>query len=166
MAATARYAESAIYALELGLEIDEPLDESSFDSELWAHVRALVEDGDWGKVATQAAVFTEDKVRRWSAQGSDAVGKGLFGQALADAGPLRLGAMRGEWEGWRALGTGFVQAAGNVDRHHVQHRSDLQRYAVGVLGLASLLLTQMRHEHPELIEQQESLSRTDRSRHG
>ncbi|WP_236745329.1 TIGR02391 family protein [Rhodococcus sp. BS-15] len=147
---------SAIYALGLAAEVDEPVDESSFDPELWAHVRGLVDAGDWGKVATQAAVFTEDKVRKWSNQDGAVVGKNMYAHALSNAGELRLGAQSNEWEGWRNLGMGFAQATSNVDRHHVQIRPDLKRYAVGVLGLASLLLTQMRHAHAELIEQRDS----------
>ena len=84
------------------------------------------------------------------------VGKNMYAHALSNAGELRLGAQSNEWEGWRNLGMGFAQATSNVDRHHVQIRPDLKRYAVGVLGLASLLLTQMRHAHAELIEQRDS----------
>ncbi|WP_167327148.1 TIGR02391 family protein [Rhodococcoides fascians] len=147
--------DAAIFALQLSAEIDEPLDEESFDSELWVHVRGLVADGDWGKVATETAVFTEDKVRKWSGQGAGVVGKNLYASALSNAGELRLGAIANEWEGWRNLGMGFAQATSNVDRHHVQQRADLKRYAVGVLGLASLLLTQMRYAHADLIEERD-----------
>ena len=45
---------------------------------------------------------------------------------------------------------GFAQAIGNVDRHRIQSRSDAKKYAIGVLGLGSLLLTQLRYEHPAL----------------
>ena len=51
---------------------------------------------------------------------------------------------------------GFAQALGNVDRHRIQSRDDAQRYAIGVLGLGSLLLTQLRHEHGDLIEEQQT----------
>ena len=47
------------------------------------------------------------------------------------------------------LGMGFAQALSNVDRHHIQDRDDARRYAIGVLGLGSLLLTQLRHEHAD-----------------
>lgn len=147
-----------MYALELAAETDEPVDESSFDPELWIYVCGLVESGDWGKVAAQAAVFTEDKVRRWSAQDASSVGKGLYANAMGDAGELRLGGLKGEWEGWRGLGMGLAQAIGNVDRHHVQSPVDQRRYAVGVMGLASLLLTQMRYQHSEVIEERDPQS--------
>jgi hypothetical protein len=47
---------------------------------------------------------------------------------------------------------GFAQAMGNVDRHRIQQRQDARRYAIGVFGLGSLLLTQLRYEHSDLIE--------------
>ncbi|MGP6175356.1 TIGR02391 family protein [Corynebacterium sp. A21] len=56
------------------------------------------------------------------------------------------------FEGWRSLAMGFTQALSNVDRHRLQRRDDARRYAIGVLGLGSLLLTQLRYEHSELIE--------------
>ena len=48
---------------------------------------------------------------------------------------------------WLALGIGFTAALGNADRHRIQQRDDARRYAVGVLGVGSLLLTQLRYEH-------------------
>jgi hypothetical protein len=54
-------------------------------------------------------------------------------------------------EGWRFLAVGFASALGNVDRHNIQDRADLKQYALGVLGLASLLLTQVRFTHPAVV---------------
>jgi hypothetical protein len=148
---------AAVHQLELELETDEPVDEQAFDPELWAFVRALVEDEDWGKVASQTAIFVESHVRDWAGDpkdknGEGLVGKGLYAAVFADDSDWRLGARAGEREGWRFLGMGFAQAVGNVDRHKIQRRDDARRYAVGVLGLGSLLLTQLRWEHAELIE--------------
>ena len=75
-----------------------------------------------------------------------------MGRVFNDESDWRLGSRTGEREGWRALATGFAQALSNVDRHKIQRRQDAQRYAIGVLGLGSLILTQLRHEHAELIE--------------
>jgi len=47
------------------------------------------------------------------------------------------------------LGIGFVQAIRNVDPRRIQSRNDAHRYAIGVLGLGSLLLTQFRHVYPD-----------------
>lgn len=149
---------AAIHQLELEAETDEPVDEHAFDADLWAFVRALVEAEDWGKVASQTAIFVESRVRDWAGDPKDKSGEGMVGKTLflhvfADDSDWRLGARAGEREGWRFLGMGFAQALGNVDRHKVQRRDDARRYAVGVLGLGSLLLTQLRWEHGDLIEE-------------
>ena len=144
--------DAALYQLRLHVDEDEPsADLRSYDPDLWEHVKQLVQDEDWAKVASQTAIFVEDQIRRWS--GEDTLfGKGLMAASFADASDLRLGRRSGEREGWRFLGMGFAQALGNVDRHRIQRRDDARRYAIGVLGLGSLLLTQLRHEHGELIE--------------
>lgn len=80
------------------------------------------------------------------------MGKNLMAKVFADDSDWWIGALPGEREGWRALAIGFIQALSNVDRHRIQKRDDARRYAMGVLGLGSLLLTQLRHAHGELIE--------------
>jgi hypothetical protein len=97
-----------------------------------------VQNEDWQTVASQTAIFVEDRVRKWCGsphgkQGETLVGKGLHTKVFADDGQFRLGKERGEWEGWRSLGVGFAQALGNVDRHNIQKRVDTKRYAFGVL---------------------------------
>lgn len=147
---------SAVYALEVITDVDSPLDEASIDPDLWEHVKSLVSNGDWAKVPAQVAIFVEDCVRRWagdprSRDGGAMVGKALYTAALNDSGQLRMGRQASEWEGWRSLGVGLAQAVGNVDRHRIQRRDDSRRYAMGVLGLGSLLLTQLRYEHPAAL---------------
>ena len=147
--------DAALYQLELGSQ-DEPVDEDAFDPELWSFVSGLVESEDWAKVASQVAIFVENHVRTWAddpkdKNGESLVGKALYATVFADESDWRLGARAGEREGWRFLGMGFAQAVSNVDRHRIQERDDARRYAIGVLGLGSLLLTQMRHEHPDLV---------------
>jgi hypothetical protein len=146
--------DAAIY--ELGLLAEDDVDATAFDTELWLHVRHSVDEGRWEQVASAAATFVEDKVRRWSGnpqddKGNKMFGQPLFAQAFADGGPLRLGSQANEVSGWRNLAIGFTAALGNVDRHNIQERADLRLYALGVLGLASLLLTQIRYEHPDAV---------------
>lgn len=153
--------DAAVYQLRLQVDDDEPVDLRSFDPELWEHVKQLVEDGDWGKVASQTAIFVEDRIRTWAGepitkQGDALIGKGLMAHVFGETSDWRLGSRAGEREGWRGLGMGFAQALSNVDRHRIQSRDDAQRYAIGVLGLGSLLLTQLRHEHGDLIEDQQT----------
>lgn len=149
--------DAAVYQLRLKLEDgDEPTDARAYDPELWAHVKNLIDDQDWFKVASQTAIFVENHVRTWAGdpkgdKGESLVGKALYVKAFGDASELRLGARAGEHEGWRYLGMGFAQALSNVDRHRIQKREDARRYAIGVLGLGSLLLTQVRYEHPEIV---------------
>lgn len=149
--------EAAVFQLRLREEDDrEPTDQRSFDPELWEHVKDLITSEDWSKIPSQTAIFVENHVRLWAGDPKDKNGDSLYGKALwakvlEDSSELRLGARASEWEGWRFLGMGFAQAVSNVDRHRIQKRDDARRYASGVLGLGSLLLTQLRFEHSEVI---------------
>jgi hypothetical protein len=95
-------------------------------------------------------------VTRGRATGATSIGKALYATALNNTGSLRLGRQESEQEGWCALGTGLAQAVGNVDRHRIQRRDDVRRYAMGVLGLGSLLLTQLHYEHPAVVQETEA----------
>jgi Protein of unknown function (Hypoth_ymh) len=161
-----------IYALET-VTGESLLDDASIDPELWAHVQGLVLADDWAKVPASVAIFLEDKVRTWAgdprtSKGEVMIGTALYAAAMRPDGPLRLGGQGNEQEGWRFLGQGPAQALGNVDRHRIQRRQDVKRYAMGVLGLGSLLLTQLRFEHPaeilnaEARAEVESATSTDR----
>ncbi|MEU5783850.1 TIGR02391 family protein [Micromonospora lupini] len=148
--------DAAVYELKL-MGGDEPVDEPAYDAELWAHVKTEVEDGEWGKVASQTAIFVENHIRTWAGNpqdrnGNNLVGKALYLKVFDDASDYRLGRQASEREGWRYLGMGFAQALSNVDRHRIQTRDDAKRYALGVLGLGSLLLTQLRYEHGDLLQ--------------
>jgi hypothetical protein len=127
-----------------------PFSGATIDPELWDHVRGLVDAGDWEKVAREAAVFVEDKLRIWasvppSVTGSVNVFKAAIGGPngfiLPKAGPTS------EQQGWQQLATGFALALRNPSGHQVRHRSDAERYALGALGVASLLLTEIRYEY-------------------
>jgi hypothetical protein len=130
---------AAIFAVETLTEVSGPLDDASIDPELWAHAQGLVANNDWAKVPASVAIFVEDRVRSWAADplksgGAAMVGKSLYAAALNDSGPLRLGRHSSECEGSRSLGVGLAQAIANVDRHRIQVRDDVRRYAMGVLG--------------------------------
>ncbi|MGJ5825992.1 TIGR02391 family protein [Streptomyces ossamyceticus] len=146
--------DAAVFELEQAGTSDDAVDETAFDPDLWAHVQIHVQHENWQAVASQTAIFVEDRVRQWCGDPKDRdgrtlVGKGLFAKVLANDGQFRLGKEAGEWEGWRGIGMGFTQALGNVDRHNIQKRADAKRYAFGVLGVGSLILTQLRHQHSE-----------------
>lgn len=146
------YIEAAIFKLQYDNSKKDQIESNAYDPELWRHVERLIEDQDWEKVASSTAIYVEHTIRSWAGQptnkkGETLVGKALMASVFADDSPWRLGNQRGEHEGWRSLAIGFTQATSNVDRHHIQQRDDAQRYAMGVLGVASLLLTQFRHTH-------------------
>ena len=80
--------DAALYQLRLQIDDDEPVDLRSFDPELWANVKQLVEDEDWSKVASQTAIFVEDRIRSWAGdpQGTKSeplVGKGLMASVFS-----------------------------------------------------------------------------------
>ncbi|GAA1691957.1 hypothetical protein GCM10009745_41670 [Kribbella yunnanensis] len=153
--------EAAIYELSLQVVGDaDPVDPGAYDRELWEHVKGLVAEEDWVKIPGIVATFVENHIRTWAGtpknkDGGNLVGQGLFAQVLspADDNSLRLGQQRSEWEGWHKLGMGFAQALSNVDRHRIQKRDDAKQYAIGVLGLGSLLLTQLRYEHGDMLDE-------------
>ncbi|WP_328749110.1 TIGR02391 family protein [Streptomyces sp. NBC_00285] len=146
--------EAAVFELQEAGTSDDAVDETAIDPDLWSHVQKHVQNEDWQTVASQTAIYVEDCVRRWCGNprgnnGQALVGKGLFAAVFATDAQYRLGKEPGEWEGWRGLGMGFAQALSNVDRHNIQKRDDAKRYAFGVLGLGSLILSQLRHQHGE-----------------
>lgn len=151
--------EAAIFELQEGGTSDDAADETAFDPDLWSHVRSYVQNEEWQTVSSQTAIYVEDRVRRWcgnprGSNGHTLVGKGLFAAVFAPDAQYRLGKEPGEWEGWRGLGMGFSQALSNVDRHNIQKRDDAKRYAFGVLGLGSLILTQLRYQHGEDLHEE------------
>jgi hypothetical protein len=120
----------------------------TLDPDLMARVDHVFRVEDWTAVASLAATFVEDRFRVWAGLDHSSFGVHLMTKVLhPETGVFPLGIAAGEREGWHQLGRGFVSACSNVDRHRIQSRDDLRRYAVGVLGTANLLLTQMRHQH-------------------
>lgn len=111
-------------------------------------VRVLVDNGEWEKVALQACVFMESTLRTWAqispneAKNSVEVFKTAFSPDK-----FHLGATDSEEQGWRQFATGFSMAVRNPSGHRIQDRDDAKRYAIGVLGTASLLLTEIRHTY-------------------
>jgi hypothetical protein len=121
---------------------------NTLDADLMARVDHVFRVEDWTAVASLAATFVEDRFRTWAGLDHTAFGVNLMTKVLhPDTGVFPLGVAQGELEGWHQLGRGFMSSCSNVDRHRIQSRDDLRQYAVGVLGTASLLLTQMRYQH-------------------
>jgi hypothetical protein len=125
-----------------GIAID-----TGFDPELWAFVAADVAAESWGKVITQAGVFTEDRIRRWAGRPSAETGVDLMAAVFGPQGAFRLGVVPAEQDGWHLLARGSTMALRNPGAHRISDRSDHKTYAMGVLGSFSVLLTQMRFDH-------------------
>ena len=68
--------ESAIFEAPQQLRDSAELsDEASYDPELWEHVGVHVASGEWGKLASQTAIFTEDRIRKWAGRPAEEVGE-------------------------------------------------------------------------------------------
>lgn len=121
------------------------------DPDLWEHLEQLVTIEAWAKIPAVVATFTEDWFRRRGADprgstGGKLVGKGLFSNVLT---ALPLGSEESEHAGWRFLGMGLMQAIGNAHRHNnIDRTEDAEQFAWGVIGLASLLIGEMKRTHP------------------
>ena len=104
-------------------------------------MKGLVEDGDWEKVAREAAVFLESKLRDWASVPLTVTGSvDVFKAAIGTSGfVLGSSGRQSEQNGWRQLATGFALALRNPSGHRIADRPDAERYALGVLGTASLL---------------------------
>jgi hypothetical protein len=122
-------------------------DESGIDAELWEEVAPEIRSEAWVKVARGALIFTEDRIRKWAGRPNEEVGDKLAVAIFGDRGNFRMGKTDGEMNGWQLFAQGIARALRNVDTHRIQDRPDLKRYALGVVGACSLLLTQMRLEH-------------------
>jgi hypothetical protein len=138
--------DAAVAEIELLAEEGPVADEAGVDHELWEHVAPEVRSEAWGKAAREAVIFTEDRIRRWAGRPVTEVGKELAVAIFGSNGEYRMGLVEGE-KGWQFLAQGIAQALRNADTHRIQDRSDHRRYAMGVIGACSLLLTQMRFEH-------------------
>jgi hypothetical protein len=140
--------KAAIYDLEVLSQPTDFASSESIDPELWEHVRRLVEQEQWGQVASQTAIFLESKIRQWAALPTSKYGQDLMASVLRPGGDaFPLGQTAGEQQGWLSFGIGFASGVGNAARHRIERRDDDKRFAIGVLGAGSLLLTQLRYEH-------------------
>jgi hypothetical protein len=139
--------DAAIFELEQFQQSTDVAEDAGFDVELWNHVQGHVVAEEWTKVASQTAIFTEDRIRKWAGRPATEVGEGLMTAVFGERGDYRLGITSGEKNGWHRLAMGISMATRNVDAHRIQDRPDIKQYAIGVLGASSLLLAQIRYEH-------------------
>jgi hypothetical protein len=122
-------------------------DESGIDAELWEHVAPEIRSEEWAKAARGALILTEDRIRKWAGPPHEESTEQLAVNIFGERGDFKMGKTASEEKGWQLFAQGIAKAHRNVDTHRIQDRPDLKRYALGVLGACSLLLTQMRYEH-------------------
>ena len=139
--------DAAITEMDLLADEVPAADESGVDAELWEHIAPEVAAEAWGKVASQAVIFTEDRIRKWAGRPVSEVGKDLAVAIFGRNGQFQMGRTESENQGWQLYAQGIAQALRNVSAHRLQERPDHKRYAMGLVGACSLLLTQMRYEH-------------------
>lgn len=81
--------DAAIAEIELLADEVPVADESGVDAELWEHIAPEVQAEAWGKVASQAVIFTEDRVRKWAGRPVGEVGKDLAVATFGSRGSFR-----------------------------------------------------------------------------
>ncbi len=74
-------------------------DEAGIDSELFEHIAPELRAEAWGKVASQAAIFTEDRIRKWAGRPVGEVGKDLAVAVFGSQGDYRMGRTDSEKQG-------------------------------------------------------------------
>lgn len=139
--------EAAGFELHLGEQALNEAVDHGFDPELWAFVQPDVIAEAWGKVVSQAGIFTEDRIRRWAGRPANEVGQALMTAVFGDTGTFRLGMTEAEQKAWHLLAMGMSGALRNPGGHRIINRPDHKAHAIGVLGVCSVLLTELRYEH-------------------
>lgn len=150
--------DAAIYELEQLSAFEDATNDTWVDIELWGHISKLVAAEAWGQVASQTAIFTEDRIRKWAGRPAIEVGEKLMTAVLGEQGDYRLGLTAGEKNGWHRFAMGISMALRNADAHRIQDRPDHKLYTMGVVGASSLLLTQLRYEHGNRFQDQSSVA--------
>ena len=118
------------------------------DPGLWSEVASLVEIEHWDAVAQRATVYLETELRRLGGLGRDHIGQALVTAVLHPrTGSHPLSNDEAEAGGWHQVALGYFTTVRNNTNHG--HVTDLDmRYAMGIVGATSLLLTQVAIAHP------------------
>ena len=127
------------------------------DVELWEDIHGLIEAELWQKIPSAVVTFVEHWFRERGGDprmknGAKMIGADLMSRVMQDH---PLGGQASEHQGWEALGRGLMLAVGNRTRHNVESRADAETFAWRVVGLGSLLLSELRRTHSHLPEQTE-----------
>ena len=96
--------------------------------------------GLYQEAVSTATLILEDRVRNEGGFRDDMVGESLMGAAFSDEGPIQLGDLGPEQEGFRFLYQGTSKALRNPSHHRLLDDMD-QSQARDILALINLLLT-------------------------
>jgi hypothetical protein len=140
--------EAAMFEVENDAPEVPPATEA--DEELWGAVGYLADAEQWGHLVSTAVVFFEHWTRTRAGFSNSLIGVDLMTAAYKPGGPLELAIEENpsEGEGWLLFAKGLTMAVRNVAGHRIEDRDDAQKYALGVVGAISLIMTQVRLEHP------------------
>lgn len=147
--------ERAIQRLEARATQDLPMDVTTTDPDLWEYVGNLITNGDWAHVGSAACRFLEHQVRSWAGATSEADAPGLVAGLFGRGADLALGDNEGQRQGWESIIRGMLMGPRNAVQHGIdgRHPDELRRFAAGVVGAATMILTEIRSRHPQRFEQ-------------
>jgi hypothetical protein len=124
-------------------------DSLGIDAGLWDFIKGAADPGEWDHVASGAVRYVEHHLRAWAEASSEADAPGLVNALFGKGAPLALGDNEGQRQGWESIIRGFLMGPRNEVQHGISDRDDLHRFASGVLGTASLILTEVRRRYPD-----------------
>ena len=75
----------------------------------------------WGKVASQAVIFTEDRIRKWAGRPVGEVGKDLAVAIFGKSGQFQMGKTDGEMQAWQPRARSVLTRALG-ESHHITER--------------------------------------------
>lgn len=134
--------------VQLSLSSSTTVSDEDFDDALWGHVGYLIEQAKWTDCASQTMIFLENTLRSVGGFSHEVYGADLMTKCFhPKSGKFPLGETDGEMEGWHLFARGLSMGIGNAVRHRLPIRPDSRQFALGVLGSASLLLTELRSVH-------------------
>jgi hypothetical protein len=121
---------------------------ATVDPDLWAYIGRVVGIGDWAHAASGACVFLEEQLRS-RAPRPHLEAPPLVADLFRAGGPLELGDNPGQRDGWASLVRGLLMGPRNRVQHRIDPRApdELRRYAAGIIGTVSLILTELRSRH-------------------
>jgi len=91
--------DAAIVEIELLADEVPVADESGVDAERWGHIAPEVQAEAWGKVANQAPILTEYRIRKWAGRPVGEVGEDLAVAIFGKSGQFQMGQTEGELQG-------------------------------------------------------------------